>query len=326
MNYFSICSAYAQIGYQVYWKNKRHTMAMLKELVSRLNISPESLSKKLENRIYYYTAQCAIVASWTSSLHGRPLRKSEYKLAAMLGAFTPLIDDLSDDLKMDSGEILDALQLKTENKTTEFKIAHYLFKELHQQLGDSFLKQFRLVLKAQTDSLKQLESAPLAKEELEEITYNKGAMSILLYRSILENPLREGEEEAFKNLGYATQIINDQFDVHKDKQNKVQSLYTNATDLRPLEKDYRELMQRLLTQFEHLPYPKKNKKQCLAQISTILGRGMVCLEQLLALQKRDGIPFNLSHYNRKELICDMEKPSNMHRSIQHSTKLLKNIS
>ena len=75
----------------------------------------------------------------------------------------------------------------------------------------------------------------------------------------------------------------------------------------------------LIAQFKSLDYSKKNIEKCLMEISTITSRGMVCLNQLIVLQKEKGV-FNIENYMRKELICDMEKFRNILKSFKYSVQ------
>lgn len=318
MSYFSVLSAYSRIAYQVYFLNNFYTKRLFNALKKETHLQTDSLTVKQKERIFYYTSQCFIVASWTSTLRGTKLSREEKKSVIALGALTPLIDDLTDDHKMKSEEIIASLSLKRENNSKVQALAKYLFQYLYRKHGETFLAQFQLVLAAQEASLQQSEKKALSSSLLKEITYNKGAKSILLYRGILENPVNEKEKEAFEVLGYATQLVNDQFDIYKDYKNQVQSPYTNSKNLKTNYEEYLEVINQVVEKFRLLPYPKKNKERCILEISTILSRGLVCINQLLSLKESTLDTFKLESYSRKELVCDMEKPKNVLQSILYS--------
>ena len=325
MRLFRILSAYLTIGYQVYGKNKKLSNRLFNDLERELKLGANALSEEDKKRMFYYTIQCSIVASWASRLRGSKLNDKEILSVVQLGALTPLIDDLTDDFKMDSQAIFNSLERPLNGDSIHKKVAQYLYSQLAKRHGKSFVEQFRKVLKAQDASLRQLVKDPLSREEIIRITKDKGAMSILLYRGIIDSTLKEGEKEAFMSMGYATQLINDQFDVYKDYKNGVQSTYTIAKTLAEEEQEFLRQIDDLIARFKGLDYPPKNIQKCLLEISCILARGMVCLDQLKSLEKKSRGVFKIDTYSRKDLICDMEKPENIVKSIQYSLKLDRDI-
>ncbi len=319
-----ILKAYFFLAYKIYWLNKIYTNRLFKELNKIPTIENSYLSKNLRKRIMFYTSQCYMSASWTCALRGEQLTQREKKNVIYLGAITPILDDLTDTLKLTSTEISYLLKNKKGEERPELKIARYLYEQLLSMHNKSFNDVFQEALIAQDASLQQLEERSLNENELKKIALDKGGMFTLLYRTVLETPLKKGEKDALITLGYVLQQINDMFDIYKDYINKQQTLFTNSKNITINYFDYKSNLSKLIFQFEKLDFEKKNIEKCLVEISTITSRGMVCLNQLLTLQKNES-EFDIKKYTRKQLICDMEKVNNIKKSLFYSVSFYHQI-
>ena len=106
------------------------------------------------------------------------------------------------------------------------------------------------------------------------------------------------------------------FDIHKDYLNKQQTLFTNATSLKPCFNEYKNTLDNVITNFMSLDYDHSNSIKALSKISTITSRAQVCIEQLLACEKSTQGSFKIEFYERKQLICDMDTIKNIFRCLQ----------
>lgn len=312
-SYFSTLITYLKLAFKVYWSGKRYTKNVLTELKTF------EISKSLLSRIEFYIFQMVLVNSWTEALHRKKITNSVYRKAMFLATLTPILDDITDMEKSTSIEILKKLKsnsLSTDNE--RYKIAHKLYSLFIENNPNLDEELFIEALKAQDDSIKQLEKNQLSENELIIITKMKGGLWTLLYWTTSQSQISKKEKDAVMSLGYALQLTNDMFDVYKDQQNQQQTLFTNTTDIRLEKKRFENLVSNIEQQFSSLDYPTTNIRKCLLEISTILGRGMVCITQLEALQKTTNNSFLVNSYKRKDLICDMEKPSNIWKSVRFS--------
>jgi len=64
------------------------------------------------------------------------------------------------------------------------------------------------------------------------ITYFKGSVSLLFYHSALDEAVPESEEKMLCALGQLLQLVNDIFDVYKDRQNNIKTLVTDAHQIK----------------------------------------------------------------------------------------------
>ncbi|TAG08610.1 MAG: hypothetical protein EAZ35_09755 [Sphingobacteriia bacterium] len=319
MKYILILKAYLFIALKVYWLNKKYTNSLFKELDQILKIEMYSLSKELKKRIFSYTAISCIYASWICALRGKGLTQKEKKNLIYLGAITPILDDLTDSLRITSAEILHLLKNKNESEQHEIIIAKYLYKQLQNIQNEDFNSIFEEALISQDASILQLEERFLNENELREITCNKGGVWALLYRAVLDNPLKLDEKDVLITLGYALQQTNDMFDIYKDNINKQQTSFTNSKDINKNHLAYESTLKKIISQLKILDYNKKDIEKCLIEISTITSRGMVFLNQLILLQGNSS-DFNITKFTRKQLVCDMEKIYNIRKSIFFSVQ------
>jgi hypothetical protein len=57
-------------------------------------------------------------------------------------------------------------------------------------------------------------------------------------------------------------------------------------------------------------------------LAAIVSRGFVCLHMLQEREKQNNGNFNPGAFTRKQLICDMEKPINLLRTLHHYARIL----
>lgn len=323
--YFYTIYTYLSIGLKVYWYGWKYTKKIAQELQQNTNSPLPCLTKEDWKRIEFYVVQSVLVSSWVMALKDRKFSKQKMRKAAYLGAMTPLLDDLTDHSKTDSSVILQQLTTHHQEAASSSSLLKAMYQEVFTDDRPYFMNIFQRAMRAQDASLAQLEASILTEKTLEEITKNKGGLFTLLFWIVIDDTIQPEEQRAVMCLGYALQQINDLFDVYKDHQNGQQTLFTNTNSLVVAERRFRQTINTLVNQFAGLGYDKKNIRKCLMEISTILGRGIVSLHQLQALQTKNDDPFNIAAYSRKELICDMEKPANLYQSFQYSVQFYERL-
>ena len=250
---------------------------------------------------------------WFTTLRGYPASPKERRNALLIGAMTPLYDDLMDEKGMTHAEILTA-----RNKSDQALCAvQHILDELQQNTLDTdlFLRILEQSGIAQDHSLRQQGRTKLTAEELIRITAEKGAAFTLIYRVILDHPLTVEEEKAIHTLGYLLQLTNDLFDVYKDLNNGQQTLMTLDDHLDLVQTEWEMHLNQFRKQWQALSYPTRAIRQSLVQIALLLGRGQVALDQLIDPVSRTDDRYCPQEYTRQQLICDMEKPSNFLASI-----------
>ncbi len=176
------------------------------------------------------------------------------------------------------------------------------------------------VADAQEKSIAQ--SLPDIEESaIREITYEKGAASLLFYRSAFENAPTVTEKNLIETLGKIGQLENDIFDVYKDLQHNIHTLATRCKNISALRLEYATLFQTLEKQLAQTNYPAKNKQKFKSLLAAIVSRGYVCLDFLAHKEKQHNNCFEPQSLQRDELICDMEKPTNQLKSLLYYLKI-----
>lgn len=319
-DYFYIAKIYISLAIQAYGLKTWITRKLIKELNLVIKDSNYSLSKSIEKRINLYVVTSSLTSRWFCTLRGHKANTNEKKFILYLSAIIPLIDDLTDSLKIESINLIENLKGNDDSLHPTIPVIRFLYFKLMNNCSQDFGELFHKALLAQDDSINQLNDIQLDNEVLKKITLEKGGLALLLFRHILANPLKKGEEKAIYDLGYILQILNDMFDVYKDHKNKQQTLYTNTKDLNKNLKDFNDSLNQLTTAFLSMDYNQQNVIKCLCEMSTFTSRGKVCIAQLLDCQTKTDGEFRIELYERSQLICDMEKPSNLFKSFLYSYK------
>lgn len=288
--------------------NQRNTAALLKELNGVLSAKGLSLSKKQINRLSSYTWQSAMTNLWFSTLRGKKPTREEVQLGLWVGAFAPLIDDMMDDNNWTFDQVLNAPPLNSPASV----VFHYLNDKMQSYFEErpGFKRYFDEAIAAQNRSLVQVQSELLSREELQRINVDKGGFSTLWFRTILNNELREGEEQALFTLGSTLQLLNDIYDLHKDVVNGTQSIVNLNPDMRVVEVMYDELWRRFKAQYRYTPYPRKNIEKSIKVIAGVTATGYVALQRFKRIQGENE-QIDVPSFERKALIVDMEKLPNL---------------
>jgi len=284
-----------------------------------------TLSDKDYNKItgYYGLAVPAVLGESFCILQGEKLSEKERIALTYLGGLTGLFDDFFDEKDMTEEHILNLIQNPEEiNATTSHEKLFITFyeKALENATDANLVKEYFIkVFDAQVLSKKQ--TLPnIDKEIIKSITYQKGGISLLFYRCALSQAMSKEEENLFYKLGGLMQLENDIFDIYKDHQGGIKTLVTTETKIENLQKIYEYLIGEIHEIVLKTKYPTKSKKKFLRIISMIICRGNVCLDMLQSKERLTNSIFAIDEYSRKDLICDMEKPLNILRTINYYSK------
>lgn len=297
--------------------NRRQTLKLLVELESALRSRGCELSPDMRKRISAYTVQSAVTNHWFGMLRGKKATPEEVRDGLYFGAFTPAADDLMDSTGRTYAE-LPGLQ---DAETAEEILFAYLQDKLvalHEK-NPVFHNYFVKAEAAQNESLRQMGKDRISEEDLKQITFDKGGYSTLLYRSLLQNPLSPGEEEAIYTLGSLLQLENDLFDLYKDHRNGAQTLVTVTADMHRIAKLMRQLEMEFKDRYFSLGYAEAAKKRSFRAIRIVIARSAVALDQYLRLQGDSG-RVDVEAYPRKAWIVDMEKAGNFPRYFRAASR------
>lgn len=272
---------------------------------------------------YYGLAVPAILGESFSILRGSKMSLQERSSLTYLGGITGLFDDFFDKTETSEKHILDLIENQADlvvKSSNEKLFINYYRKALADSANADIVKQYLYkVFDAQVLSKKQILPS-INENEIKDITLQKGGISLVFYRSTMDSDISLEEKELFYNLGGLLQLENDIFDIYKDNVDGVKTLATTETKIENLRYLYDSLVENVLLNVHKTKFPTKNKKKFISVILMIVCRGFVCLDMLEEVQRRSNNVFSIEKYERKDLICDMEKPSNILKTINYFVK------
>ncbi|NVK04042.1 MAG: hypothetical protein HWD92_04440 [Flavobacteriia bacterium] len=296
--------------------NEKYVSTVVDDLENHLASLGLGLDESLKKRITKYTVGSAIC----SHIHGLVRQESptdeELLRGAYMGVYTPIVDDIMDA----TGQSFTELQA-SEKVDAEHAIFRYILSKMDawRKEREEYNRFFITAHDAQDWSMKQVGEERLSKEELEKITLEKGGTSNLWWRTILEHPLREGEEEVVYLIGAILQLSNDSFDVRKDYLNGHQTLVTQSMDFHEIENRYLAMTSRLKELYFQMDYSDKGLKQSFTTWSIIIVQGLIAIRKYKKLQGK-APKLEVEKYDRKTLITDMQSIPNMIRNGYYSNK------
>jgi len=244
-------------------------------------------------------------------LRDAKMNERERKAITFLSSITGLFDDFFDRRNLSESYVKNLLD--NPNKSSASNKNELLFIKLYTIALENSNKQDLIksnalkVYYAQLASKKQSEGN-LTHDEIEQITFEKGGVSIPLYRCAFEGEINPSEYEMLYYLGAIGQLENDIFDVYKDYIANIQTLATIETDIKNLSSTYKSLMNKISTLISQTSYLTTNKQKFVQFVNLVTCRGLVGLDMLERNANRTQGIFQPAKYKRKDLICDMESP------------------
>ena len=272
----------------------------------------------------YGYAVPAMIGKTFCVLRGAKMSEQERLAMTYLGTITGLFDDFFDKKNSSVAEI----ELLIENPVTTVSSSSYdrlivtLFNKVLENCEDKNQLKIRCrqVFEAEVQSKKQM-LPDIERAELKEIIFQKGGVSMLLYSCALSGSLSEADKTIIFKLGSLGQLENDIFDVYKDYHEGIKTLVTTETNISKLRKNYNGLVEEIFGLVRATNYPDKNKRNFLRILALVLCRGYVCMDYLEKNEKSTNNIFTVEAYEKKDLICDMEKFSNFLKLLHYAAKM-----
>jgi hypothetical protein len=311
---------FIKMAYKVLFMNELYHLPWLKKQVKKIENDNNEQLPDYHKRFRFYTIGIGtLLITWLETLHNQRFTKKQRETALLFCGLTPLFDDLFDDMHYTKEEIYALTEKRIQRGNLHEKICIGLFEQIEHRNGYSdWASVFQKVIDYQLISEKQFDKN-ITHDEIIDITFGKGGYSLLLYlEAILPNRYSPEEAAAFYQMGGIIQLTDDIFDTHKDHTDGIMTVATTTKDMNALRQYYDAEVHKNITQFEALPYSKRNIDAFLLQYRLIISRGWVALDQLQALQAASKDNFNLQDYTRKQLICDMELVKNIKKSLAYT--------
>jgi len=255
-------------------------------------------------------------------LRGRKMTDKERMSITFLASITGLFDDLFDKKDLPESYIqnlLDSPYTHTVANSNESLLIQLYFLGLELSDKQDIVKSYALdVYNAQVSSKRQ-NRGDLTREEIQQITFDKGGLSMPLYRCAFDGDIDEIEYKLLYYLGAIGQLENDIFDVYKDYISEIQTLVTTETDIATLRTTYLQLRDKIMALIEQQSYNSRNKRRFKAFANLVICRGLIGLDLLEKNANRTQGVFSIDKYDRKDLICDMESPRNVLKLLHYAS-------
>lgn len=290
--------------------NQSFLLPYLSELESRYNGHFEAEQKK-KIVDYYGMFITSFLCSSYKRLSGKTLTEEERKRATLFGILTPVGDDLFDIDKYSIDDIYTITFRPEDFEATTF--SGLVAKEIQTHLLnsvphlDEYLQASADVLRAQIETKKQTDKN-ISQPELRQITFTKGAVSVIIYHQCLDNTASAAMLDALFYVGSLYQLGNDLFDLYKDVRDNIYTLVNTCNDYTLFKQQFIERVRIQNQKIMALPCQAKHKKDFCIVMNTINARSMVAINQLINTQKKTVGKIDWWTLPRKSMIVDMEKP------------------
>ena len=323
LRYISIAvNIYREIKVQKQF-NKDFLIPYLSELETRHSglFKPEQKEKILN---YYGLFITSFLCSSYKRLYGRSLNNAERKRATLFGILTPVGDDLFDIDKLDIESIRhitfdpDTYSAQTFSSKVAKEIQSYELN--HVPHRKEYCEAAKNVLEIQIETIKQT-NRNIAVEELERITYTKGAVSVIIYHQSLDDLANTEMLDTLFLVGSVYQLGNDIFDLYKDVRDNIYTLINTCEDFVRFKENFMERIKLQNQKIMALPYAEKNKKEFCIVINSINARSLVAIDQFIRLQKKRNATIDWWTAERKDMVCDMEKIKNIFQWVCYIFKI-----
>lgn len=298
---------------------KKHIQPVLQHYKSK-NDGSISDTDFLKITKYYGFGTVAILGENVATLRGEKLNFNERWASTCQGAITGLFDDFFDEKQLPQETLLQFIEQPetvTPSDMQEEMFLHFYTECLNGAYNRNLIVKYaKKVNQDQINSLLQTKPET-GFDEILKITFDKGGNSVLFYRALFSPNMMQAEVDATYEMGALMQLGNDIFDVYKDARDGIRTVMTIGLPMREVRKIFLRQMNRAFQMYAHLPFHDAAKRRVLHKISFGISRVFVALDQFEKLEQKSGRNFQPTSYKRKELICDMEKPVNLWRSVKY---------
>lgn len=300
-----------------------YIMRYLKPIMRKYLQKKEAVftSENAKRMAYYARFVPAVSGANYAILGNRAMSHHERMQMLKLSASAAIFDDYFDDKRQSPAQlkaIMDNVDTYTPQNAKE-GIFVQLLREVKSKVVhlESCTEIGYKVFDAQIAALAQ-EKGNLSPEKVRQITFDKGGYSTVMFTYLMDKPEDETAAAAVYHFGGMIQWVDDIFDLYEDNLDGLQTLVTSAKDMTQLRKDFEVGLVQLKDLFHKLDYlPKKNILKFLDLQLFFFTRALVCLEQFETLQYEKKQHFDANNFTRKQLICDMEKWSNIRKWFQY---------
>lgn len=270
-----------------------------------LDFFPAELTRQT-NRLKTYLGIFLIFEYLFEVLTAKSLSPQAKDRSTALATLTPYFDDWTDETEDNFDDLPTFLSTPPVSIQTPADASAFLF----SKAGFSWSPQWQAVANAQLQSRAQ-KNGQLEEYELWDLMIQKGSSSVVLgWHVITEQAGGSGMKRCSIALGAFAQLLNDLFDVWKDREAGISTVVTSLAETDQLEPVYNRVFQTLVEEVQDLDSKRAAKHKIIAFLVIGYALGKVALKRLIRLQHQSGNRFDVHQFSRKELVCDMAKWNN----------------
>ena len=313
MNVFNYFTAFFQVVKELRKQqqfNKSFLSYYLLELESKYQ-GKFSDEQRFKIEKYYGLLIGPILCGTYKILYGSEFTEGERKRATLFGILTPVGDDLFDVFHLPIEKIT-KLTFDPANYDASI-FAEQVVKEIQTFLLETvpnksaYIAASKDVLDLQVATAKQTKPT-IEYQLLEEITFKKGAVSVIIYHQILKEAADRQMIEALNEVGGLYQLGNDLFDVYKDSRDGIYTIPNTCNNFNILRASFIEKVKKMNGLISGLPYDQTRKNRFSIIINSINARSLVAMDEWISFLEKNGKDLDYKKFKREDLIIDMEKP------------------
>ena len=294
------------------WRAARHFRLYGLEDVG---LEKRDLHTATGKRYRHYYAGTAFLGVLFEMMHGRKRSGEEHRCFSLMAALAAHFDDLSDLPGGRNNHLLDVGDFEHPDDPGQRArtLLHMVNRGLPAANAALFHDCLNRVYRIESES-RQTGDSVLMPEVLADLTAEKGACSVLLFRCLLDWPLEETEKNALRAFGSLIQYCDDAFDVWFDLQSRTQTpatFWLSKNDPEALSKDFEKQVKSTQYAFKNLPFSSFRKSMAWNTAASIAAIGRVCALRYMDLKKKHGtLPLD----NRKLMVVDMGLFANQYQA------------
>ena len=293
-------------------RSKNDGWSFLLEYAQQLGNTQCALLLSYEKRIKQYLKFNPINGLVIALLRGMSLSDEELRRFYLLNAFAPIYDDAFDKHHLSADQIN---QFLADEECSETPVA--LLQRLWRDItnGLAYRDQLRTTIEALSvaqESSKSL-TPTSSRDSRFAGSFQKGALSGLCFRYLMDHSIQEGELMSVEQLGAFGQLIDDIFDLWEDRiqgASSFLSTFDRVIDIRTL---LDEQFQQTHRTFQGTGFDAANIRSVMPIIRLIYAIGQTGIDHYQGLWGKAKI--DLRGLERHNVIVDMEKPINLIRLI-----------
>ncbi len=287
--------------FDLYKKHRQQSAFIERYFQEKSPLFEQGISKKFRFKLKYYALWGVVgINDCFATIRKNPLNSTEKRMTTEMSLFYALQDEW-----MDNGE----LNIKTFDDVFDENLSRNPLFKYTQQLIQTFKSNntieplFYAAIQAQVNSIQQTQLSTI--DDIRQITYKKGSLTMLLYRYLLENTINDVEADCIKQIGYTLQLADDIIDAYDDSIEKINTT-SNVITLNEVDEYFKEQIKKSKTLYFQYYGNSKTTQKAFRVFQIMFAISSMALDQF---QKNGVTTFkdlDFEKYQRKDFIMDME--------------------